>query len=138
MKNLFVYGTLMFDEILQQLVKNRYQKIVAQLPGHVRRTIKGEDYPGVIPSPGSTVLGELVLDVHADDIVRLDEFEGEYYERKPVIIISGKTEYPAEAYIVKQQFQTLLSSSQWDPDVFRANGLSSFLNRYRYFLEQFP
>ncbi|WP_455218423.1 gamma-glutamylcyclotransferase family protein [Kaarinaea lacus] len=133
MKNLFVYGTLMFDEVWQQLVSSHYHKIDAELADYIRLKVINEDYPGIIPSAGTRIPGKLILDVSNEDIKQLDLFEGEYYRRDSVIVFSGSTSHPAETYVFKERFQSLLSNEEWEVDAFKNSGLPSFLSRYGYF-----
>lgn len=136
MKNLFIYGTLMFDDVWRQLTKNQYRKINAVLPEFIRLRVKNEDYPGIIPCTENTVSGELLFQVSASDIQLLDNFEGEQYRREQVKVISDETEYYAETYIFRNRFKSLLSDEEWDIDTFKDSGLSSFLLRYSYFIQQ--
>ena len=69
MKNIFVYGSLMFDSVWNRVVTGSYSKIEGQLFGYSRFTIKGEHYPGLIEKPG-TVDGVIWLDVSDTDIAR--------------------------------------------------------------------
>lgn len=133
MKNIFVYGTLMFDEVWRQLISNHYRRIDAELTGFKRLKVKGEDYPGIIPSEGKRVSGELIFNVSTDDVKQLDIFEGEYYRRDKVTIISGKIAYLAETYVFKERYCSLLSKEEWSARAFQKSGLSSFLARYNYF-----
>ncbi|WP_455198477.1 gamma-glutamylcyclotransferase family protein [Kaarinaea lacus] len=133
MKNLFVYGTLMFDEVWQQLIANHYHKIDAELADFIRLKVKNEDYPGITPSAGNRISGKLILNVSHEDVKQLDLFEGEYYKRDSVIVFSGGTSYPAETYVFRRRYQSLLSSEEWEVDAFKKSGLSSFLSRYDYF-----
>lgn len=136
MKNIFVYGSLMFEEVWNQLAQTHYNKIDAQLSGFTRLKVKGEEYPGIIPSSGKEVIGKLYLDVCASDIEQLDIFEGEFYQRSQVIVLSDKNEYVADTYIFKPKYQTLLSGKEWDVGLFKDKGLQKFLAKYGYFNRQ--
>jgi len=133
MRNVFVYGTLMFDEVWQQLSSRRYQKMDVVLADFIRLKVRGEEYPGIVPSSGNRVPGQLILDVTPDDIQQLDIFEGEYYQREQVNVLSGNKEYPADTYVFRKKYQSLLSTEEWDADIFKDDGLPSFLFRYGYF-----
>ena len=136
MKNIFVYGSLMFEEVWEQLTRSHYQKIDAHLKGFIRLKVKGEEYPGIIPSPDNKVTGQLYINVCSDDIEQLDSFEGELYQRSQVIVLSSGAEYPADTYIFKPKYQTLLSGKEWDVELFREKGLRKFLTKYGYFSRQ--
>ena len=133
MKNIFVYGTLMFDEVWQQLIPNRYSKIDAELEDYIRLKVREENYPGIIPSGGSKVTGELIFNVSKEDIKQLDIFEGEYYQRDQVTVISGTTTFQAETYVFRKRYHSLLSNEVWEVETFKKSGLSSFLASYKHF-----
>jgi gamma-glutamylcyclotransferase (GGCT)/AIG2-like uncharacterized protein YtfP len=135
-KNIFVYGSLMFEEVWQRLIQNQYNKIDAQLSGFIRLKVKGEQYPGIMPSSDKQVTGKLYLDVCSSDIEQLDIFEGEFYQRSQVIVKSDDVAYPADTYIFKHKYQTLLSGKEWDTELFREKGLQKFLEKYGYFNRQ--
>jgi len=123
----------MFDEVWQQLTRNHYHKIDAELADYIRLIVKGEHYPGIIPSGGNRVSGELIFNVSTKDIKQLDIFEGEYYRREQVTIWSGKKPYSAETYVFRKRYQSLLSDDEWEVDAFKNCGLPSFLASYNYF-----
>lgn len=136
MKNIFVYGSLMFNEVWQRLIQNQYHKVNVQLHGFIRLKLKDEEYPGIIPSPDNRVTGKLYLNISASDIEQLDIFEGEFYQRSQVIVLSDKNEYTAETYLFKHKYLTLLSGKEWDENLFREKGLKKFLDKYGYFNRQ--
>jgi gamma-glutamylcyclotransferase (GGCT)/AIG2-like uncharacterized protein YtfP len=136
MKNIFVYGSLMFEEVWGQLTHNQYHKMDAHLKGFIRLKVKGEEYPGIIPSPDNQVTGHLYINVCSDDIEQLDSFEGELYQRSQVIVLSDGSEYKADTYIFKSKYQTLLSGKEWDAGLFKEKGLKNFLKKYGYFNQQ--
>lgn len=123
----------MFEEVWQQLSSQHYQKFDSELADFIRFKVRGEEYPGIIPSVGDRVTGQLILNVSPDDIQRLDDFEGEYYAREQVKVISDNREYTADTYIFRKNFQSLLTTEEWDADIFKNHGLSSFLSKYGYF-----
>ena len=79
--NIFTYGSLMFPNVWEQVVRGRYASVKAALEDHARYAIAGESYPGMVAQTGATVEGILYLDIDAADIARLDTFEGHDYRR---------------------------------------------------------
>jgi len=55
----------------------------ARLRGYARYAVKGEGYPGVTRNESVDIFveGTLVLNIKDEDLSRLDEFEGDEYER---------------------------------------------------------
>ncbi|WP_235297008.1 gamma-glutamylcyclotransferase family protein [Portibacter marinus] len=79
--NLFVYGTLMDAETWSYFTTKTYHSTSFVLKGYVKKRIKDRPYPGIIVHPDSFVEGILYANVEEDDIYRLDEYEGDEYDR---------------------------------------------------------
>jgi len=134
MKNIFVYGSLMFDDIWNRIVKRRYDKQSALLPGYKRLAVKGESYPGLVKSFNSSVEGVIYFNVTAQDIKRLDKFEGRYYRKVPVTVISDTGHlHKARAYLFVRHKRNLLAHKPWDPVHFQAHHLHKYIARYNGF-----
>lgn len=130
MKNIFVYGSLMFDSVWTRVVTGSYKKIEGQLYGYARFTMKGEHYPGLIEMPG-TVDGIIWLDVSITDIKKLDSFEGEYYRRDQVFVADSHERcLDCETYIIADDYRDLLEEKPWDADQFREKYLQRFIDDY--------
>ncbi|KAG7116272.1 Protein AIG2 C like protein [Verticillium longisporum] len=90
----FFYGTLMeprvFFRVVQgtshpsDVIKSLYTFTPAVLHDHCRHRVQGEDYPGVIPEEGQSVLGSFVTGLTDANIQKLDSFEGSEYDRRAV------------------------------------------------------
>lgn len=80
MTHLFTYGSLMFEDVWNRLVRGNYLSQQATLMGYARRSVKNDEYP-VIFKPMS-LSGVVYYDISDEDMITLDAFEGEYYERK--------------------------------------------------------
>jgi gamma-glutamylcyclotransferase (GGCT)/AIG2-like uncharacterized protein YtfP len=131
MKNVFVYGSLMFDEVWKRLVRRRYAKLEARLPGYKKLDIKGELYPGLVKSKNSCVDGIVYLKIKNKDLLSLDKYEGKYYQRTPVLVcIHGSETIRADVYLFKKKYKKLLAKSEWDAIKFRTKSLNRFLSTY--------
>lgn len=132
MTHVFTYGSLMFDPIWARVVAGRNDKCTAILHGYERKGLRNEVYPAVIPAAvPSQVQGILRLDVSSADLDRLDQFEGRYYCRKTVQVMTeniGITE--AEVYILREVYYPLISSTEWDPAHFGREEMHHFLQTY--------
>jgi gamma-glutamylcyclotransferase (GGCT)/AIG2-like uncharacterized protein YtfP len=125
--NVLTYGSLMFEPVWSAVVKGQYSSRSVRMEGWQRFVIPGEDYPGAVLSAGSSMSAVLWEGVRADDLVRLDEFEGNQYERVPVVV--GPEESPA--WIYAWRGQRPLASTPWDPDAFAQNEvMARFLARH--------
>jgi gamma-glutamylcyclotransferase (GGCT)/AIG2-like uncharacterized protein YtfP len=101
---------------------------------YVRFKVKGESYPGLIRLEGAVTEGILYLKVDALSMGRLDDFEGELYERVEVRAdaLDGES-FTAHAYVIRARYRDRLSSSEWDPKRFEADDLREFMASYRGF-----
>lgn len=133
--HLFVYGSLMFEQVWSRLVRGSYIKRTARLHGFCRRKVKGDVYPVIFRSQGSDwVDGVVYLDVSVDDIARLDFFEGDFYERRNErVVVEGSDKLTAAVYVLADDFYHLADDASWDPDWFAREGLAIFQGHYRGF-----
>jgi hypothetical protein len=78
--------------------------------------------------------GVVYLDVSNEDIRRLDQFEGDLYDRQSqrVIMESGEG-VVADAYVLKETYSHMTDDDEWDPLWFARDGLPVFLGGYRGF-----
>jgi gamma-glutamylcyclotransferase (GGCT)/AIG2-like uncharacterized protein YtfP len=124
--HIFTYGSLMFPQVWQRVVRGAYRSAAARLDGHARFEISGETYPGVIAAAGAAVSGVLYFDVSAEDVAALDAFEGSEYRRDSVAVTleSGET-LAAGIYIYL--LPEKLSKSPWLPEKFQ---MERFIGTY--------
>jgi gamma-glutamylcyclotransferase (GGCT)/AIG2-like uncharacterized protein YtfP len=135
--NLFTYGSLMSPLVWLRVVQATYRSETALLSGYIRKAVKGATYPVVYPRTDSdTVEGLVYYDISADDMKRLDRFEGDYYQRRSESVrLSDGRLIDAEVYILKEAFRSIASDRDWDQKQFEREGLSSFLSSYLGFDE---
>ncbi len=114
MANLFAYGTLMCEDIMEEVSGCRLSRVPGRVEGYCRRSVKDEHYPVLAPKEGSCVEGVLYRDLPISAWRRLDRFEGKMYVRQPVQVEgSDGATLQAEAYIVRPEFLCYLSASDW-------------------------
>jgi gamma-glutamylcyclotransferase (GGCT)/AIG2-like uncharacterized protein YtfP len=105
MNNLFVYGTLLCEDIFVTVSGCRRRSKYCFLNDYRRLRVSGEHYPGIIPLPGNRVEGLLYLAVPESAWGRLDRFEGKMYHRQPVEVeLHGGDLEMAFAYTVRPEF----------------------------------
>lgn len=126
--NVFTYGSLMFDQVWSRVVRSSYRRADAVLPGHERRAVRGETYPGVIAAPGASVAGVVYFDVDDADLARLDGFEGPPYERRSVLLDLTGEALPAEVYLIRDPAR--LEPAPWDVAGFERAGILEFISGY--------
>lgn len=133
MKHVFVYGSLMYLPVWQQVVARQYNAQPALLADYQRYCVPGETYPGLKCEAGQSVKGLVWLDVQADDLARLDRFEGAEYERVDVMVAlpnhsQGAGLMEAQTYLWK--FPNLLEGKVWKAEDFERDGLQRFMSRH--------
>jgi gamma-glutamylcyclotransferase (GGCT)/AIG2-like uncharacterized protein YtfP len=134
MKDLFVYGTLMCEDIMREISGLRLFHETGILEGYSRWSVKGEVYPALVPDEKGRVEGMVYRDIPESAWDRLDRFEGEMYERQLVQIelTSGKTLF-AGTYVARPVFLDQLDKSGWDFPNFLRNGKADFQEHYKGF-----
>lgn len=129
---IFTYGTLMFNEVWSRVVKGNYLSTRTTLQGYSRKTVKGQVYPVIVAdekAPG--IDGVLYQQVTKEDVDRLDDFEGDFYERKTVLVsLQDQVVIHAETYVLNPEYQSIVSNEQWDPDNFLKHQIDYFLENY--------
>ncbi|MFO1369589.1 MAG: gamma-glutamylcyclotransferase family protein [Marinagarivorans sp.] len=131
MTDLFTYGSLMFPAVWRQLVPAERTSRPAFLPFYSRRLIFLDTYPVIVPDANSTgILGTLYSGLNANDLRRLDWFEGEIYQRisLPVLVSTGTIE--CQTYVPKPSFRPLAMQDIWRGDIFQQVQMPIFLARY--------
>ena len=130
--HVFTYGSLMFAEVWQRVVRGQYASCVATLDGYRRFAVRDETYPGIVTisntssNTSSSVAGLVYADVDAADVARLDQFEGELYQRIDAMVTDARGRaMPVQTYVFLQP--TKLSDQPWLPESF---ALQQFLATY--------
>ena len=133
--HVFTYGTLMFTPVWSKVVTGTYRSACAWLPGYQRRRILGEVYPALVPAAdAAAVEGRLYFDIGAADLQRLDQFEGQYYQRQAATCrLEGDTTAKAQVYVFRSKYRHLVDTGEWDMQQFTDNGLEEFLSHYQGF-----
>lgn len=81
----FVYGTLMADEVVRLLLKRVPPSRPATLSGHRRHAIKGQVFPAIVPVPTpaeASVKGKVLMELTPKELEILDGEEGRERERE--------------------------------------------------------
>jgi gamma-glutamylcyclotransferase (GGCT)/AIG2-like uncharacterized protein YtfP len=116
--HIFTYGSLMYPEVWQRVVRGSYRSAPASAQGFGRFALTDEAYPGMVARAESAVEGVLYFEVEAHDVMALDAFEGSEYRRDSVTVLlkSGESAI-AGTYIFLAEHR--LSAVPWQPDAFQ-------------------
>ncbi|MGZ3157630.1 MAG: gamma-glutamylcyclotransferase family protein [Burkholderiaceae bacterium] len=124
--HIFTYGSLMFPQVWQRVVRGHYHSVNATVYGYARYAIAGETYPAMIDQADASVTGVVYFDVDDEDVAVLDAFEGNDYRRECVPARIGTNEVRAvETYIYLDTSR--ISNAVWEPETFQ---LQRFLDTY--------
>lgn len=130
MPDIFVYGTLIFPELVHALTGKTFKTKSAELAGYERLKIYDGDlareYPALVESSAGKVEGLVLLDIDEESLALLDFFEDEEYERCLVdVTIDGEVR-AVFAYVYELQDETIFKD-EWNPDEFKHVHLDEYL-----------
>jgi gamma-glutamylcyclotransferase (GGCT)/AIG2-like uncharacterized protein YtfP len=129
--NVFTYGSLMFPEVWERVVRGAYSHAAAAAAGFRCYAVQGETYPGMVAAESAAsapdrVEGVVYFDVSLEDLAALDSFEGGDYRRVEIAAsLPDGTSVNASAYLYLPQEK--LAPEPWSRDNFQ---LKSFLRSY--------
>ena len=130
MKNIFVYGSLMYDEVWQRIVQGFHPKIKAEIVGYKRLKVKNAEYPGLVKAEG-IVQGLVWLNVSQSDIEKLDLFEGDFYKRVEGIATDiNNNKIIVNFYLIQNSYLSILEDVEWNKEEWEQHGLEKFLKNY--------
>jgi gamma-glutamylcyclotransferase (GGCT)/AIG2-like uncharacterized protein YtfP len=122
--HLFTYGTLMFPEVWQAVVGRSFAAVRGRADGYQIFRVRDVLYPGIIAGIAThSVRGVVYFDVDDESIARLDRFESDFYERRPMEVVCDDGECrDAHAYIVPTEHRDVLTAEPWNGNDFAARG----------------
>jgi gamma-glutamylcyclotransferase (GGCT)/AIG2-like uncharacterized protein YtfP len=120
---LFVYGTLMFPEILRALIGRVPDSAVGAAAGWRAAALRGRRYPGLVPGP-SLARGRLISGLSAGERQTIHAFEDGGYELRRLVLADGCR---ASAYVWTHDGDVL--PADWDPAAFAARDLGGYVER---------
>ena len=132
MTNIFVYGTLLFQEIVFALTGKTFRSERAVLYNYRRFRVfennKPCAYPAILESEGDAVRGRILFDVDKESEDIIDFFEGSDYEKKRVIVESEGSSIEVFTYIWKNCSRSGFMP-EWDENLFRDEYLDFYVNK---------
>ena len=131
-KNVFVYGTLIFPEIVFSLTNKKFLMKDAILKGYKRFKVndphREQKGPALIEEKGGEVRGKILFDVDKDTIKILDKFEGESYEKKKVFVSVNGKKVEAIVYL-GTNFNKDFLHGEWSEEEFKQKHLDFYLKK---------
>lgn len=126
MAHVFVYGTLLFPEILNGLTGRTFPDTAATLPGYKRLRVKYGDYPAVVAAEGEQVQGKLIPNVDARSLEMLRFYEGDDYECVETFVHLEHKKVKAMVFVWKND-RDLLTGPDWSMQKFRHHFLPDYI-----------
>jgi len=133
--SLFIYGTLLAPEVLRLLVPRDVEQGDARLRGYVRRALHGVVFPGIVPREGETTHGVLLQGLRREEVERLDDFEGDLYQRTPCVVETERGEHQATVYVLRQEHSGRLAPRDWSFEAFMRDDFEDYLTGCRRYAE---
>lgn len=125
---LFVYGTLMWPQVLRALTGKSWVTEDAVLKGFKRCRIKGAVYPGIKREPASSVKGKVVRGLGGKELSMLDQFEGDAYERVRIQVnTESNKEEEVFTYVIRKAYKHILSDQEWKETDISDEDIKGFL-----------
>ena len=136
--NLFVYGTLLYQSVMDLVVEQKFNAMSARLPDYTRCCLRRRVYPGIVPHKNSHVDGLIYFDMSEQAIQRLDFFEGVEYDRIDVQpFLSNGESIQSCAYVVSPIYQNVLEVYKWNEDSFEQNHLDIYLKHVQRVMKNY-
>ncbi|MBX6387493.1 MAG: gamma-glutamylcyclotransferase [Frankia sp.] len=137
---LFVYGTLLFGEVVEALIRRRPPTSPAVLPGWRAARLPGRVYPGLVLAPGRRANGKLIHGLTPAEWAVFDDFEGDAYLLSQVEVAAagpagadgrdGAGPPPRRVLTYLWRDTTDVEPGDWDPDWFAATWLTRYVARH--------
>ncbi|CAL9233791.1 unnamed protein product [Arabidopsis halleri] len=138
MHSVFVYGSLMADDVVRLLLNRIPQTASATLPDFHRFSIKGRVYPAILPAKADKVTGKVLFGITDHELNVLDEFEDIEYEREDVQVLltdSSDEKLQTKTYVWAKKDDPDLYGT-WDFEEWKQLHMEGFLKMTKEFAEE--
>ncbi|XP_073303550.1 AIG2-like protein D isoform X2 [Primulina huaijiensis] len=137
MTNVFVYGSLISDDVVSALLSRVPPSHPAILPNYHRFSIKERVYPAIIPVENNKVVGKVLIGITPPELYIFDTFEDAEYERKTVdvFLIDSSEKLQVETYVWQNKTDPNLYG-EWDFEAWKQLHLKDFLKMTTEFKEE--
>jgi len=133
--DLFVYGTLLFPEILDELLGRSPLSYEWAVRGWRRVVLKDRDFPGLVRSHADDMtLGQVLVDLTCVEFDALRRYEGPMYELME--IGHGFSGHKVFAYVCTDSGLTD-GRPEWEVDDFPAEKMVEYIDQIRYWKANF-
>ncbi|OHV34208.1 hypothetical protein BCD49_24285 [Pseudofrankia sp. EUN1h] len=122
---LFVYGSLLFPEVLHVLIDRDPTRVSASASGWRVISLPERVYPALIPGPDDTASGHVLTDLTPAEWATLDAFEADVYTLDRLTLTGGGHGW---AYTCTDTPE-LADQPAWSPDTFARDHLTAYIER---------
>ncbi|KAJ0030992.1 hypothetical protein Pint_12658 [Pistacia integerrima] len=136
--SVFVYGSLLADDVVRIFLKRVPQSSSAILNNYHRFSIKGRVYPAILPLENHKVTGRVLLGITDPELDSLDIFEDFEYERTSVDVCLTDTPdnyLQAQAYVWTNKNDPNLYGD-WNFEEWRGLHMEDFMKMTVGFVEE--
>ncbi|XP_011075868.1 AIG2-like protein D [Sesamum indicum] len=135
--NVFVYGSLLADDVVRLLLGRVPPSSPAVLPHYQRFSIKACVYPAIVPAQAKKVNGKVLFGITPPELYILDEFEDVEYERTTadVLLEDGSETLQADIYVWANKTDPNLLG-EWDFEEWKLLHMEDFLKMTKAFMEE--
>ncbi|CAA0841837.1 AIG2-like (avirulence induced gene) family protein [Striga hermonthica] len=135
--NVFVYGSLLSDDVVCALLSRVPRSAPAILPNYQRFSIKERVYPAIIPAEDKKVHGKVLLDITPPELHILDVFEDVEYERTTVDVCLEDSSEKLKAYTYVWENKTDPDlNGEWNFEDWKVLHMKDFLKMTTDFVEE--
>lgn len=122
---LFVYGTLLFPEVINAIIGRAPQSHPATAHGWRAAALKNRVYPGLVSCSDHATDGRLLVDLSYHELRLLDDFEDAAYELRTIELAHG---FSGLAYIWVDDKE--ICAENWDQQHFAGVHLPAYVARF--------
>ncbi|KAH7524242.1 hypothetical protein FEM48_Zijuj06G0098500 [Ziziphus jujuba var. spinosa] len=135
--NVFVYGSLMADDVVRVLLNRVPPSSPAILNNHHRYSIRERVYPAIVPLETKKVAGKVLMGITDPELYVLDTFEDVEYERSTVEVslTDNSKNVLAHAYIWSNKNDPNLYG-EWDFEEWKRAHMNDFVKMTMGFKEE--
>ncbi|PWA85366.1 butirosin biosynthesis, BtrG-like protein [Artemisia annua] len=133
----FVYGSLLSDDVVQVLFNRIPRTAPAILNGYHRFSIKGRVYPAILPVENKNVTGRVLSGLSATELDILDTYEAEEYDKRTVDVSLLDTSEVLQAYAYVWGNSTDPDLyGDWDFENFKESNLKDYVEMTKRFVKE--
>ncbi len=126
MQQVFVYGSLLFPELVEALTGRSFESREATLKNYRRFCVQGADFPAVFPQKGSEVHGRILLNVDKQSLDVLNFYEGDEYACRSEIVETENGSAEALVYVWQSGREHL--NGDWNEKHFEEKWLRDYID----------